>query len=189
MTVNLDDYVDVAERIRLFKEKYPDGSLQPLNHEEPFQLRQTPEGLFVVYVAAAYRTPDDQRPGIGVAWEPFPGRTPYTRNSELMNAETSAWGRAIVALGADTKRIASKEEVRNRSEEPAPEPISEQRISKQTVAAITQLVAQLGFEDKLGAALKRDYGIEGEDPIADLSLLTAAQGRGLIERLKAKVNE
>src|SRR5690606_40824121 len=73
--------------------------------------------IFVV-VAAAYRTPDDQRPGIGMAYEPYPGRTPYTRGSELQNAETSAWGRAIVAaLAADTRRgIASAEEVR-RSEE------------------------------------------------------------------------
>jgi hypothetical protein len=31
-----------------------------------------------------------------------------------MNAETSAWGRAIIALGFPTKKIASAEEVRNR---------------------------------------------------------------------------
>lgn len=56
-------------------------------------------------------------PGIGVAWEPFPGRTPYTKDSELMNAETGAWGRAIMAaLAADAKKgIASAQEVRNRS--------------------------------------------------------------------------
>jgi hypothetical protein len=54
-----------------------------------------------------------------MAWEVFPGRTPYTRGSELQNAETSAWGRAIIAVGAsDSKRgIASREEVRNRQAE------------------------------------------------------------------------
>ena len=54
-----------------------------------------------------------------MAWEPFPGRTPYTFNSELMNAETSAQGRAIVAaLAADTRKgVASQEEVRNRAAE------------------------------------------------------------------------
>jgi hypothetical protein len=74
---------------------------------------------FIVYVAAAYRTPDDPRPGIGCAWEPYPGRTPYTAGSELMNAETSAWGRALqAALVADTKTgVASREEVRNRRAE------------------------------------------------------------------------
>jgi hypothetical protein len=53
---------------------------------------------------------------VGLAWEPVPGKTSYTRDSELQNAETSAWGRAIVAvLAADTKKgIASAEEVQSR---------------------------------------------------------------------------
>jgi hypothetical protein len=62
--------------------------------------------------AYAYRTPDDGRPGIGTAWEPVPGRTPYTRGSEVQNLETSAWGRAIAALGVATKAgIATAQEV------------------------------------------------------------------------------
>jgi hypothetical protein len=52
-----------------------------------------------------------------LAWEVIPGKTPYTKDSEVQNAETSAWGRAIVAVGAATaKKIASREEVRNRTE-------------------------------------------------------------------------
>lgn len=115
MSFDLSGYVDVAERIRIFKEKYPNGSLQPANIEKPYDVVAVGERLFVVYVAAAYRQPDDQRPGIGVAWECFPGRTTFTKDSELMNAETSAWGRAIIAaLAADTQKIASADEVRNR---------------------------------------------------------------------------
>lgn len=117
MSFDLSGYVDVAERIRIFKEKYPNGSLQPANIEKPYDVMAVGERLFVVYVAAAYRQPDDQRPGIGVAWECFPGRTTFTKDSELMNAETSAWGRAIIAaLAADTQKIASADEVRNRQE-------------------------------------------------------------------------
>lgn len=120
MSFDLSGYVDVAERIRIFKEKYPNGSLQPANIEKPYDVVAVGERLFVVYVAAAYRQPDDQRPGIGVAWECFPGRTTFTKDSELMNAETSAWGRAIIAaLAADTQKIASADEVRNRQEAPA----------------------------------------------------------------------
>jgi len=115
------DYVDVAERIREFKDKYPDGTLQAADFMEPYRVAEVAGKTFVVYVAAAYRTPDDPRPGIGMAWEPFPGTTPYTRDSELMNAETSAWGRAIVAVGIPTKKIASAEEVRNRTDPNAPE--------------------------------------------------------------------
>jgi hypothetical protein len=115
----LDDYVDVAARITEFRAKYPDGYLAPLNPAQPYLIEVIGDRVFVVVVAAAYRGTEDRAPGVGMAWEPFPGQTPYTRNSELMNAETSAWGRAIIALGAaDSKRgIASREEVRNRQED------------------------------------------------------------------------
>lgn len=116
------DYVDVAERIRMFRDLYPEGSLRPASLERPFWIEDVPNvGPRLVYVAAAYRHPEDPAPGIGSAWEPLPGKTPYTRDSELMVAETSAWGRAIVAaLAADTKRgVASADEVRARR---APEP-------------------------------------------------------------------
>ena len=119
MSFDLSGYVDVAERIRIFKDKYPQGSLQPANIEKPYDVISVGERYFVVYVAAAYRQPDDPRPGIGVAWECFPGRTTFTKDSELMNAETSAWGRAIIAaLAADTQKIASADEVRNRQDAP-----------------------------------------------------------------------
>jgi hypothetical protein len=111
------DYVDVAERIRMFRDLYPEGSLRPANPDNPFWIEDVPNvGPRLVYVAAAYRHPEDPAPGIGSAWEPLPGKTPYTKDSELMVAETSAWGRAIVAaLAADTKRgVASADEVRAR---------------------------------------------------------------------------
>lgn len=114
------DYIDVATRLVEFREKHPEGSLQPADPTTPYRIEQLGDQTYIVVVAAAYRTPDDQRPGIGMAYEQFPGRTPYTRGSELQNAETSAWGRAIVAaLAADTKRgIASAEELRNPELEP-----------------------------------------------------------------------
>lgn len=110
-------YVEVSERIVEFRAKHPDGCLQSEIVPSPF------EG-FVVVKAYAYRDPSDERPGVGLAWEPVPGKTNFTRDSELMNAETSAWGRALVALGAaDAKRgIASANEVRSRQAEPAQQP-------------------------------------------------------------------
>jgi hypothetical protein len=116
MSFDLGSYNDVASRIAEFRDKHPEGSLQPADPAQPFTVQTIGEKTFLTYTAAAYRTPDDPRPGIGVAWEPFPGRTNYTRDSELQNVETSAWGRAIVAaLAADTRKgIASREEVQNR---------------------------------------------------------------------------
>lgn len=125
------DYIDVATRIAEFRDKYPEGSLAPWDPAKPYELIKA-EGIakdgkpftatFVVVVAAARRSPDDRAPGVGMAWEVFPGRTPYTLGSELMNAETSAWGRAIIAVGAADSRkgIASAEEVRNRAAERDP---------------------------------------------------------------------
>jgi hypothetical protein len=114
------DYIDVATRIVEFREKYPQGSLQQVSVD----FREFGGQAWVIYTAAAYRSPDDVRPGMGTAWEPVPGKTPYTRDSELQNAETAAWGRAIVAaLAADTRKgVASAEEVRNRREAEEQEP-------------------------------------------------------------------
>jgi hypothetical protein len=112
------DYIDVATRIIEFREKYPTGSLQ--SWKDPYVIEvKMPDGSiksYMVYSAAAYRFPDDSLPGVGWAYEPIPGPTNFTRDSELQNAETAAWGRAMVAaLAVDTKKgIASSEEVRNR---------------------------------------------------------------------------
>lgn len=120
---DLTDYVTVAQRIAQFRTLHPGGCLRPLNPDQPYEIRVMPDdSTVIIVVAAAYRSPEDPLPGVGMAAEPFPGRTPYTRGSELMNAETSAWGRAIVAvLAADTSlAVASAEEVRNRREDGLP---------------------------------------------------------------------
>jgi hypothetical protein len=102
------DYKDVATRLSEIRAIYPELSLQQVRCELIDQGGQ----LGWLYVAAAFRTPDDLRPGMGTAFEPVPGKTPYTKDSELMVAETSAWGRALVAIGADTKNgVASADEV------------------------------------------------------------------------------
>jgi len=98
------DYIDVATRINEAKAVYPELTLQA-------EIVSIDDNR-VVMRAFAYRSADDPRPGIGHAWEVIPGRTPYTRGSELMVCETSAWGRALAALGIATRNgIASREEV------------------------------------------------------------------------------
>lgn len=103
-----NDYNEVADRVREFREKHPDGSLQQVD----VKFIEFDSRCWIVYTAAAYRSPDDTRPGIGTAWELVPGKTNFTRDSELQNAETAAWGRAMVAaLAVDSKKIASLDEV------------------------------------------------------------------------------
>jgi hypothetical protein len=116
----MDDYNTVTERIADFKAKHPSGSFQPADLSVPFTIVTIGDQAYVVYAAAAYRSPDDPRPGVGLAWEPVPGKTSFTKDSELQNAETSAWGRAIVAvLAADAKKFATREDVQNRQIEGA----------------------------------------------------------------------
>ena len=131
-----EDYVDVATRLVEFREKHPEGSLQPANPSEPLKVITIGEQTFILYTAAAYRAPDDPRPGIGIAWEPFPGKTPFTKDSEAMVCETSAWGRALIAVGAaDAKRgIASANEVRNRHQS-EPEPVDTSKLEELIVTA------------------------------------------------------
>jgi hypothetical protein len=155
----MDDYIDVAARIAEFRDKYPDGRLRPADPATPYRIETIGQEIYIVVVAAAHRDKDDALPGVGMAYEVFPGKTPYTRGSELQNAETSAWGRAIVAaLAADTKRgVASAEEVRNRvaeREDPLPPPGPGVQLQRE----IKALADELGWSvDEVLKAFDSDY--------------------------------
>jgi hypothetical protein len=158
------DYIDVATRIIEFREKFPHGSLQ--SWKDPYVIEvKMPDGSiksYMVYSAAAYRSPDDTLPGVGWAYEPIPGPTNFTRDSELQNAETAAWGRAMVAaLAVDTKKgIASSEEVRNRqtktTEAPqAKAPAPKREYTEEEKAKAVAIYAKIEIEtdfDKLKEA-------------------------------------
>lgn len=176
----MQDYVDVAERLRELRDKHPDASIQPMDPARPYWFEQLDTGngqvTYLVYAAACYRTPDDTRPGIGMAWEPVPGRTSFTRGSELMNAETSAAGRAIVmALAADTKRgVASRQEVEAARANSAPtKPVKGPARPAPTVdprlASIAEQVKQLDPDSR--AEFKRLFG-DKPSAIVDLTAAT-----------------
>jgi hypothetical protein len=95
----------------------------------------------VVMRGYAYRTPEDTRPGIGHSQMPIPGKTPYTKDSEVENAETSAWGRAIAALGFEVHNsIASAEEVAMKAGDPT-SAVAGRASSSGTPAATTGVSA------------------------------------------------
>lgn len=208
MSFDLSDYVDVRARIEMFREKYPNGSLQPADPLNPFKIVQVGDKIFVAYTACAYRTADDTRPGIGTAWEPVPGRTPYTKDSELMNAETSAWGRAIVAvLAVDRNQpIASADEVRNRQQpnegtvvpmRPQPHGLATPRSyqndkpSKGAPASKPQgsgggaTPKQQGFIRSLATRLELGDADVAKIANSDIEQLTVAQAKWLIDNLLA----
>jgi hypothetical protein len=96
-------------------EKFPDLRVQ----ESQPHFREVNEKLYIEIKCTVWRDKDDQLPCIAYCWEPFPGRTPYTKDSEQMNASTSALGRALgmMGFGIDHK-MASKQEVMARQEQP-----------------------------------------------------------------------
>lgn len=109
--VNLGDYVDVPTRLSLALERWPEIRIQ----EDRPEIVVVDGLTFISVTVTVWRTPDDPLPTYGTAWEPFPGRTPYTRDSEMMNASTSALGRALGFLGLGIgKSIATANEVANR---------------------------------------------------------------------------
>ena len=108
MSFNLDNYVDVPTRLRMSLEKYPDLRVQ----ESQPVFREIGNKLYIEIKCTVWRDKEDQLPAIAYCWEPFPGTTPYTRDSEQMNCSTSALGRALgmMGFGIDHK-MASKQEV------------------------------------------------------------------------------
>ena len=185
-----EGYVDVATRIAEFYDKYPDGSLQM----DPPKMETIDGQLYLVGRAYAYRTPDDERPGIGHAWEVCPGRTPYTKGSELMVLETSCWGRALAALGIATRAgVATSDEVKaaesRRSGTPNPHgvtgPAARDLTAKATpaqIGAIAKIMRAQGLNEVALDTLSRaELGFEM--PRDGLAHLTKGQASALIDRM------
>jgi len=180
MAFNMDGYVDVAERIRQLREKHPEAVLRPYNPAEPFKIMEIGGREFIIYTAACYRTPDDPMPAIAVAAEPAVGKTNYTRDSEVMNAETSAWGRCIVAaLAADTQKIASLDEVRNRKADEAAPSVRKHPAGSAIADQIGQTAVEI-IKEQLG-------GVEVSQPANVRSIASGSPAsdkqKGLISKL------
>lgn len=115
MAFNIDNYVDVPTRLTEALKKYPNLRIQ----ETDAQVVTMPDGsCFYRCTVTVYRDVDDVLPAIATAAEPYPGKTPYTKNSEFMVGMTSALGRALGYMGFGVnKSIASKNEVLARQDD------------------------------------------------------------------------
>jgi hypothetical protein len=138
----LKDYVDVAERIRLFYERYPDGSIQT----EMVRL----EGDLVVFRATVYRDREDPTPTTGWAYE-REGVGVVNKTSFIENCETSAVGRALSNLNFPRSRSGHEQRVRGPA---TPEQIEELRA----LASSDQIDA--GVRARVMARLERGLNTE-----------------------------
>jgi len=102
-----EGYIEVADRIAAFYERYPNGVIQTTGWDQVEVAGQ----VFIVVQSRVYREPSDALFGVGTAWEQYPGRTPFTRGTELMNCETSSWGRALASIGLAGRHIATVEDL------------------------------------------------------------------------------
>jgi hypothetical protein len=204
MSFDLGNYVDVPTRIKQLREKHPDAVLRPANPSEPFRIMTIGNREFIIYTAACYRSPDDPMPAIAVAAEPVVGSSAFTRNSEVMNAETSAWGRAIMAcLAVDEPHIASREEVQNRRHDADTQALVEQTVrdvfpesqpverpqteNTRKLAAVASekqqnLIKKLARERKIEHPTEHASTVLGIS-VASLSALTTKEASKVIESL------
>jgi hypothetical protein len=113
MSFDMSNYTTVNDRLLELFAKYPEARIQ--NSEPRVVLFDGREWWLVT--TKVWRDPADPLPVIASAAEPK-GSTPYTRDSEMMNAETSAIGRAILLIGGIGIKpgggMASRNEVQNR---------------------------------------------------------------------------
>jgi hypothetical protein len=114
--MDLSNYVDVPTRFAMALERWPELRLV----ENRPEIITIGDKVFISVTVQAWRTPDDEIPAQNTAWEIFPGATPFTRGSEMMNASTSALGRVLGFMMSFGPKMASAEEVRNRQTTNAP---------------------------------------------------------------------
>ena len=108
---NLGDYVDVPTRLAEALKRWPNLRIQ----ETRPVIVTVDNQAYVEISCTVWRDDTDPLPTTAYCWEAIPGRTPYTKGSEMMNASTSCLGRALGFLGMGIgKSIASRNEVQAR---------------------------------------------------------------------------
>ena len=168
--MDLSNYVDVPTRFAMALERWPE--LRVIENRPA--IITIGDKVFISVTVQAWRTPDDPVPAQNTAWEIFPGATPFTRGSEMMNASTSALGRVLGFMMSFGPKMASAEEVRNRQETSAPA-----TLVKQPQNAPRQALGANASNAPSEAQLKYLRGLNWEGPVPE----TRADATALIKRL------
>lgn len=191
---NLGDYVDVPTRLAEALKRWPNLRIQ---ETKPI-IVTVDNQQYVEISCTVWRDVDDILPMVAYCWEPIPGRTPYTKGSEMMNASTSCLGRALGFLGMGIgKSIASRNEVQARQPSPIAvvvpmrddleQPFDIQADSK-TYSTPKQrgLIRKLSFDKKLGTTeLLLHIGKVLDMPYASIELLSKDEASQVIESLQS----
>jgi hypothetical protein len=162
---NLGDYVDVPTRLAEALKRWPDLRIQ----ESKPVIVTVDNQQYVEISCTVWRDAADLKPCIAYCWEPIPGRTPYTKNSEMMNASTSCLGRSLGMMGMHIgKSIASRNEVQARQPATIAEvtpiradleqPFGDTTDTKQYASPKQRgMIRALAFEKKIGTTELMPY--------------------------------
>jgi len=190
---NLGDYVDVPTRLAEALKRWPDLRIQ-----ETRPLIVTVDNQQYVEISCTvWRDANDLMPTVAYCWEPIPGRTPYTKGSEMMNASTSCLGRALGFLGMGIgKSIASRNEVQARQPSPIAEvtpiradleqPFGDTADTKQYASPKQRgMIRALAFEKKIGTTELMPYINKVLDnKYSSIEALTKQEASQVIESLQ-----
>lgn len=182
--MDLSNYVDVPTRFAAALERWPELRIV----ENRPEVITVGDKVFISVTVQAWRTPDDPIPAQGTAWEPIPGLTPFTKNSEMMNASTSALGRVLGFMMSFGHKMASTEEVRNRQETNAPATLVKQPVDlhhmgrKAPVNPRTQALGANASNAPTPAQMNLLRALDHQGPAPE----TKSEASRLIEELKGK---
>ena len=172
--MDLSNYVDVPTRFAAALERWPELRIIE-NRPEVITIA---DKTFISVTMQAWRTPDDPVPAQATCFEPFPGKTSFTRDSEQMNASTSCLGRCLGLMMSFGAKMASAEEVRNRQHETKAPAV----LVRQPEKPRTQALGANATNAPTTAQMNLLRALNHEGPAPD----TKQEASRLIEELKGK---
>ena len=195
----MDGYIDVATRLKMAFEKYPDLRIQE-THREIVEMPD--KSCFIRCIVTIWRTADDPIPVIGSACELYPGRTSFQKYSESEVGYTSAIGRCLAYMGfSGNKSLASADEVRSAQgrqqlghlaevtpiREDLEQPFGDTTDSKQYASPKQRgMIRALAFEKKIGTTELMPYINKVLDnKYSSIEALSKQEASKVIESLQA----
>ena len=196
MTWDSNGYIDCRTRLVAALKDWPDLRVV----EETPEIVKIGERHFIQATVTLFRTVDDALPVRAYNFEPFPGKTNFTRDSEQQNSSTSALARALGYMGYGIERsIASFDEVRNR------QPDETTRTHSPTVTLVTPQMTVVASKPKVPHRGEGALSVASEAQInfievlakkssesiagIDLQQLSVASANLLITKLKKGIQE
>lgn len=188
-TVNIKgkDYVMVNERIKAFKELYPDYAIVT-------EIEHLGDGMCVI--KAMVMDAEGNPKATGHAYEKE-GSSPINKTSYIENCETSAVGRALgfMGIGIDTSICSAEELAIAISQQETPEQIAERKLNGEAVelptgedfakamksASSQQITMIKGIAERIGQPTDN---ICKKYKVKELGDLSPEQATEIIEKLK-----